>query len=121
MLIQELSNLTNTSKDTIRYYEKIGVLPKSSRNSNGYRHYDEKSIMRLKMVQVGKDLGFSLNEIKELSNLLYSNRLTPKTMAKKLEQKLDHIDDKINSLKSIKKEIKNALKGNCEYRGFLSK
>lgn len=119
MLIQELSKKTGLSKDTIRYYEKIGLLPKAKRSSNGYREYNENLIIKINMINIAKELGFSLSEIKELTKLLFENSLTRKTMAKKLSAKLIEIDQKIKSLQAIKKEIKNVQAGRCYYKQYL--
>ena len=121
MLIQELSQRTGLSKDTIRYYEKIGLIPNAKRNSSGYREYSESLIEKINMISVAKELGFSLNEIKELTKLLFDKSLTRKVMANKLERKLIEIDQRIKSLNTIKKEIRNVLAGNCQYRSYLEK
>lgn len=119
MEIKEFSDRTGLTKDTIRYYEKFGLIARPRRNKNGYRDYDESMVIRVRMVSRAKELGFSLAEIKSLSKLLDAKGLTKKKMADQLESKLSEIDQKIKSLKEIKKEIKLALEGLCEYRDFL--
>ena len=119
MQIKELSDKTGLSKETIRYYEKIGLLPKAKRSESGYRYYNNDIVEKIRMVHIAKGLGFSLTEIKDLTKLLFLNNLTKKEMAKKLETKRYEIDQKIQSLQTIKKEINNVLKGNCEYRNYL--
>ncbi len=119
MKIKEFSDRTGLSRDTIRFYEKMGLIPKPKRNKSGYREYDESMVIKTKMVSRAKELGFSLAEIKDLSKLLNNKGLTPKKMAEKLKLKLDDIDLKIQSLNGMKKEIKQALEGLCEYKDFL--
>ncbi len=66
MKISELAKLVGVAPSTIRYYESKGLLPKSSRNSNGYRQYEHSSIEQIKMIKFAQSLGFSLEEIPTL-------------------------------------------------------
>lgn len=119
MKIGELSRLSGLSKDTIRFYEKIELLPSARRSDNGYRDYAHSIIPQLKLLGHAKELGFSLNEIKELSSLLMSDSLTLKDMNHYLTKKMSDIDDKIRQLHAFKEEIKNTLEGNCELKELL--
>lgn len=85
MRIQEFSSQTGVSTDTIRYYEKIGVLPKPSRGENGYRSYPDSMVEQVRLINRAKELGFSLNEIKDLSALFRTNQLRRKDMGKLLK------------------------------------
>lgn len=120
MQIRELSKLTGISSTTIRFYEKAGVLPKAKKGHNGYRDYPEDRVMQLQMIGRAKALGFTLKEIKELSALLFSKKLNPKEMAKRLKEKNNEIDLKIESLQRMKSEINQALAGLCEFKDRLS-
>lgn len=64
--IGEVSGLLELSADTLRYYEKIKLLPKVSRNASGVREYDDKDISRLKFIQRAQKMNFSLKEINGL-------------------------------------------------------
>lgn len=119
MEIKEFSEKTGLTKDTIRFYEKIGVIPKTKRKKSGYRTYNEELVIQVKMISRAKSLGFSLVEIKDLSILLNAKGLTKKKMGEKLKIKLNEIDNKIKSLESMKKEIKDALDGLCIYKKLL--
>jgi len=118
--IRELSKLTGVSSTTIRFYEKVGVLPKARKGTNGYREYPEDRVMQIQMIVRAKVLGFTLNEIKELSALLFSKKLSPKEMAKRLKEKNEEIDVKIESLRMMKSEVNQALAGLCEFKDRLS-
>ncbi|MCL1127928.1 MerR family transcriptional regulator [Shewanella surugensis] len=63
MKIGELAKLSGVAAHTIRFYETKGLLPKASRNVNGYRHYNNESVQRLATIQCAKRLGFSLEDI----------------------------------------------------------
>jgi len=121
MKIKELSDATGLSVDTIRYYEKIKLLPKPSKNSSGYRVYGEDMVKTIELIAHTKELGFTLKEIRDLAELLTSRKLSQKQMGKKLSEKLDVINKKIHELKQVKKNIEKVLVGNCEYRSELSK
>ncbi len=120
MRIQQLSKLSGVSSTTIRFYEKTGVLPKASRGANGYREYPKEQIIQIQMIAQAKLLGFTLKEIKELSLLLYTQKLSPKEMTLRLKKKDQEIDTKIKNLKKIKKEIHTALSGLCEFKNRLT-
>lgn len=66
MKIGELSGKTGVSIDTIRYYEKRGLIPQASRSPSGYRHYANNDAIRLRFIVQAKELGFTLKEISQL-------------------------------------------------------
>lgn len=119
MQIKNFAKLTGVSSATIRFYEKIGIIPKASRARNGYRDYPEERVVQFKMIYRAKSLGFTLKEIKELSTLIFSKRLSRKDMAKHLKKKNEEIDFKIKSLQKMKSEISKALMGLCEFKDKL--
>jgi len=63
MKIGELAKLSGVAAHTIRFYESKGLLPKASRNINGYRSYNDDSVQRLATIQCAKRLGFGLEDI----------------------------------------------------------
>jgi Cu(I)-responsive transcriptional regulator len=67
--IGELARATDTKVETIRYYERIGLLPPPARTSGNYRAYAERHLVRLSFIRRGRDLGFSLDDIRELLRL----------------------------------------------------
>lgn len=69
MKINELAKAGGIHLETIRYYEKIGLLPPPQRTANGYRSYDEHSLSLLHFIKVCRSLGFSIEEIKQLNQL----------------------------------------------------
>lgn len=68
MQIKAFSQKYNVKEDTIRFYEKVGLL-QPKRKPNGYRQYDEQCVSQIKMIIVLKQLGFTLDEIAELMSL----------------------------------------------------
>ena len=119
MNIKELTEIVGLSRDTIRFYEREGLISSPSRKSNGYRDYNNKIVEQLNMIVMAKELGFTLKEIRELTQLLYSNSLTQLQMGEKLLEKNKQIEIKITELSKIKTLIDDALKGMCEYKDKL--
>jgi len=67
--IGELARLTGTKVETVRYYERIGLLAPPARTGGNYRAYSRSHLERLSFIRRGRDLGFSLNEVRELLRL----------------------------------------------------
>jgi len=69
MKIGELAERSGLAPSAIRYYEKAGLLPKAARGANGYRVYAETALERLHLIQIGQNLGFTLEAIRSVSLL----------------------------------------------------
>src|SRR5260221_3077125 len=74
--IGTLSEHSGVNVETIRYYEKIGIMPAPARSANGYRIYGAKHARRLHFVRRGRELGFSLDELRGLLRLVDGHRYT---------------------------------------------
>lgn len=88
--IGDLARRTGVKVVTIRYYEKIGMLPEPPRNAGGQRQYDRDHLMRLGFIKRSRELGFSLAEVKALLRLEHTAEATcddVKTLT------LEHIED----------------------------
>ena len=70
MTIGALSKRTRVNVETIRFYERIGILPKPPRSAGGHRIYGDHELMRLGFVRRGRELGFSLDEVRGLLSLV---------------------------------------------------
>lgn len=112
MLIGEVSKSLGMSTSTIRYYEKIGLLP-YSRNHNGYRDYPKEILSILGLVVKAKQLGFSLKEIKEFSHLFQELGEGKGRIREKLELKITNLDERIKELNKFKKSVKKLLDAKC--------
>ncbi|MFB7138795.1 MerR family transcriptional regulator [Gottfriedia sp. NPDC056225] len=105
--IREMTNEFNTTHRTLRYYEEIGLLHPTYSES-GRRKYSPKDRTRLFLIQRGKNLGFNLQEIKEMIDLFMVDRTGEKQLQKTIEygnQKISEVDKKINDLILLKEEI----------------
>lgn len=101
MKINELSKSTHTNIETIRYYEKQGVLPPPKRLANGYRYYDEETIEQLNFIKKCRMLGFSLENIRELNRIKFSMKDHYQADQLVLNQ-LIQVENKIYQLLEIK-------------------
>lgn len=110
MLITELSRATGFSVDTIRYYEKLGIIEAPLRRENGYRDYPPITVACLRLCRKAKDLGFSLEEIRDLGRLLDSRSLNRNQVKKHLRAKVDDIDARIGKLRQLRRDLGRVLR-----------
>lgn len=110
MLISELSKASGCSKDTIRFYEKIGLieLPKHARRENNYKDYPAEVLQTLKAIRNLKALGFTLEEIREIIVRKQMNALDDSTTFRIIEQKIIHLDTQIDKLLLYKHRLQMA-------------
>jgi MerR family transcriptional regulator, copper efflux regulator len=111
MLIGELSKKTGVSKDTIRFYEKLGLLVASAGEASTladrqagtrlYKEYGLETVERLAMITQGKGLGFTLSEIKQLLDAWGSGALSKHDQIKVIERKIEEIVEKRKKLDAI--------------------
>ena len=127
MLIGELAQRTGLSRDTIRFYEKQGLIKVGRRDGrvNNYKEYSETVLKRLLLLNKIKSYGFTLNESAEIISLLEANLGTCNQISKAADKKVLVIDKKIkelmelrNSLLKIIRDCKNGrystnLEDNC--------
>lgn len=111
MKINELSKSTHTNIETIRYYEKQGVLPPPKRLANDYRFYDEESIEQLNFIKKCRMLGFSLENIRELNRIRFSTKDHYQADQLVLNQ-LIQVENKISQLLEIKAFLQSIVTEN---------
>ena len=105
--IGELAQRTETSAETLRYYEAEGLLPAPRRSASGYRLYTEPDVGRVQFVRRARAMDFSLKEIGELLSLQVERKVATCGEVKSLaEHKLAAIDQKITELKKMKTALK---------------
>lgn len=114
MRIGEVSQRSGVGIETIRYYEKEGLLAEPDRRPSGYRQYDPSVVSRLLFIRHAKELGFTLSEIRELLDLWFDTETTCEHVRRRAEQKLADIDDKIRTLQKMKRSLKKVI-DQCEH------
>lgn len=117
MLIKELAERTGVSIDTIRFYEKQGLLDNThfERSPNGYRHYSEVGLQRLQLIKLGQATGFTLSEIRQTIHAWETDELTPAEKEFYMCRKLEEIDQKMNALNDIKEYLLNKIEQMHKY------
>lgn len=103
--IGALSRESGVNLETIRYYEKINLLNKPSRSVNGYRHYDESAIKRLRFVRRGRELGFGIAEIKTLLELADHPEHPCKEADQLAQAHLAEVETKIKDLQAMQEVL----------------
>lgn len=110
MLIGDLAKKVDVSIDTIRYYEREGLIEPLSVRESGYREFDEAAADRLRFVIRAKQLGFSLKEIRDLLSLRDDPDTTCGQVRMLAETKLEDVLAKIKVLQAMKKDLTGLLK-----------
>lgn len=104
-----LANETGINVETVRYYEKMKLMPRPKRRESRYRIYDEQDLSRLKFITRSKELGFKLKEIKELLNLKVNSQSKCGDIKQLADHKISDIKEKIKDLKSMKKQLEKLV------------
>ncbi len=106
LTIGHLAREAGVNLETVRYYERQGLLAKPPRSASGYRLFPSDAARRLRFIRRAQELGFSLKEIRELLSLRVSRRTTSANIRTRAEAKLVDIEAKIKSLESMKKTLR---------------
>ena len=114
--IGDAAKASDLRVETIRYYEKEGLLKTPRRTAAGYRLYTDEGIKRLIFISTAKELGFSLKDIKQLLSLRANPKSKCKDVKRKAEEKIREVELKIQTLQEIKKALKN-LSSACSGKG----
>lgn len=115
MQTKDIVKKTNLDRETLRFYEERGLLPKLSRTKSGYRIYSEKVLSRIKFIQKAKEAGFTLSEIKSLIDL-QQNKKSCRIGRDLAKIKKTKIKEKISALKKMDKILDNFIL-ECEKNG----
>lgn len=102
--IGKLAKLVQKTPVTIRYYEKIGLIPMSKRSVGNFRLYPESLVRYFYFIQNAKLVGFDLNEIKCLLDI-ETNQLPSQQIKLRMQQKISYIETKIKGLQRIKQAL----------------
>lgn len=101
MLIGALANATGVGVETIRFYEREGLLPQPPRGTTGYRRYDANAARRVRFILKAKELGFTLAETKELLDLRVVDSAACDDVTAKAQQKIEAVESRIQELKRV--------------------
>lgn len=102
MTIGAVAKRVGVAIDTIRYYEREGLLPEPLRRASGYRSYDDSAVRQLRFIRRAKDLGFTLEEIRDLLALSADRQRGVKAVKKRAQERLAAIDARIAELTRVR-------------------
>lgn len=105
MTIGKVARAANTGVETIRYYEREGLIAAPARSGSGYRQYVPDVIQRLRFIREAKDLGFSLKEIKELLSLRAMPGMSSGEVKTRALRKIADIEQRIAALRRMKRAL----------------
>jgi MerR family copper efflux transcriptional regulator len=118
LTIGRLAKQVGLGIETVRFYERQGLIEPPPRTASNYRIYPEEEVTRLKFIKRAKNLGFTLNEIKELMFIRHDPHATKADIKNRTLEKIDDIKKKISDLTRIQKALEH-LASSCEGHGSL--
>lgn len=119
LTIGKVAKRADVGVETVRFYEREGLIAAPPRRSSGYRQYAADTVDRLRFIKHAKGLGFSLKEIKELLELRIDPGTTCGQIGQRAEAKVADIEDRIRSLQRMKRAL-NRLAVACTGNGSVS-
>jgi MerR family copper efflux transcriptional regulator len=109
MTIGAVAKRVGVAIDTIRYYEREGLLPEPLRRASGYRSYDEGVVRQLRFIRRAKDLGFTLEEIRDLLALSADRKRGVKAVKLRAQERLAAIDQRIAELTRVRNGLEQLI------------
>ena len=113
MKIGELADRAGVSVDTVRFYERRGVLPRPERTPSGYRTYTPTTVDRLRLARRLQALGFTLDEVVDALAAHDEGTSTCESERWRLDAVLERIEDRLDDLRRLRTEVRRA-RGACE-------
>lgn len=111
MKIGEAAGASGCHIETIRYYERVGLLPAPGRTEGGYRYYTEGQVQRLRFITRGRELGFSLDEIRSLLALADDESLSCGDVDRLARRHLEEIRARVRELNRMVRELERTITG----------
>lgn len=109
MNIGEAAKASGVSAKMIRHYESVGLFPEAARTDAGYRQYTDKEVSTLRFIRQSRDLGFSIEQIRELLGL-WQNRKRPSRQVRALAQAhIEELDAKLKELQAMKATLEHLV------------
>ena len=109
MRIGELARATGTKAETIRYYEREGILPAADRTDSNYRDYSTEHLQMLTFVRRARGLGFNMAQVRELLALSDHDEKPCQDVDQLVRQQLDDVEQRIADLMSLRDELGQML------------
>ena len=107
--IGTISGRLGLSVDTLRYYERISLIPRVPRNASGLRAYDDRDIARFEFIQRAQKMNFTLSEISQLMRMREAPQMVRPKVRELTRRKLNEIETCLVDLKSLRDELRGLL------------
>ncbi len=114
--IGEVAKRTGVTVETVRFYEKKGLIAPPARSESGYRQYPPETVKRVRFIQHAKEAGFTLKEIGEILALRRQHGTTCADIKLHATQKIEAVDQKIEDLRRIRQALERLIL-KCRGRG----
>ena len=109
LLIGRLAKLSGITPDTVRFYERSGLLPKPRRTGSGYRVYDDTALSQIRFIRKAQSLGFSLDEIRRIMKLRGQGKETCRCVIAMAEATLAETQTKLKELQNFRDKLTGNL------------
>ena len=106
--------------ETLRYYERVGMISEPMRSESGYRFYTKETVQRIRFIKNAQKLGFMLKEIRELLSITLVTKKQCQQVKGEIDHKLMEVDEKIKKLQEIRHALKS-LRTKCDKGGIDEK
>ena len=106
----DIARITGVSADTLRHYERLGILPKSNRTDSGYRIYEPSAVQRVQLAQRALQLGFSLTELSEILHTRDNGGIPCHRVLKLTEDKLRSLGQQIQELRQTQTYMRRLVR-----------
>jgi Cd(II)/Pb(II)-responsive transcriptional regulator len=116
MKIGDLAKATGTQTETIRYYEREGLLPEPARTESNYRRYGEEHARRLSFIRQCRSLDMTLDEIRSLLRFKEDPAAHCGEVNELIDEHMEHVAERIRELKRLQQELKE-LRAQCDEAG----
>lgn len=110
LTIGRVANAVGVNIQTIRYYERLGLLNPTARRPSGYRLYGDEEIRRLRFIKNAQALGFTLHEITELLNLRVRSSAQCGAVQRKAQAKLVQVERKVRDLQALARSLRSLIR-----------
>lgn len=119
MTIGKIAHLAEVGVETVRFYERKGLIPTPPNRDSGYRQYPRETVLRIRFIKRAKELGFTLREVGDLLSLRAAPETTCEDMRERAQSKITEIDAKLNTLRKMRQALVR-LTDACTGKGTVS-
>jgi MerR family transcriptional regulator, mercuric resistance operon regulatory protein len=105
----EVASLAGVSTDTLRYYERRGLLPRPPRDTSGYRRYPQAAVVRVRVIQQALDAGFSIEDLARVFRVRDAGGAPCRDVLRIARTRLDELDDRIAGLTAVRLQLRRVV------------